>query len=137
MASNDSALAIAGIAALHRADSVATIAHDLKLLTDLWDSAAVRIEPGGPATVSRAAIIANDSAFFARNPGIGVVQYAPHYGPPIINGGSAVEWGYFDAQFVSKVGAAPIGLRGNVLRVLRRQPNGEWRFTHVIMNNGR
>jgi ketosteroid isomerase-like protein len=127
----DSATAYAGITALHRADSVATVEHDVKKLAALWDSAAIRIEPGG-ATVTKAAIIANDSQFFAGNPGVGVVQYASHIRGVSITGNSAIEWGSFDSQYVPKAGASPMSFRGNVIRGLRREANGEWKFTHVM-----
>jgi hypothetical protein len=46
--------------------------------------------------------------------------------------GWAVEWGYFEAS----VREAPAGeikqIRGNMLRVLKRQPSGEWKFARVM-----
>jgi hypothetical protein len=138
-ARDDSAAAIPGIAALHRADSVATIAGVATALRDLWDSAAVRIVPGAPATVTRAAIYKEDSTYRTNHPERNVVRYAPHYHAPWVNGNSAVEWGYFDATYVTTVGAKAdtVSVRGNALRVLRRQSNGEWRFSHVILNSAR
>jgi hypothetical protein len=134
---DDSAAAVPGIAALHRADSVATISGVPTELRELWDSAAVRIVPGGPATVTRAAIYAQDSTYRASHPATRIVQYAPRLLGLSVNGNSAVEWGYSDAQFVAAPGAAPESGRINVLRVLRRQTNGEWKFTHVIFNSAR
>jgi ketosteroid isomerase-like protein len=134
---SDSAAAVPGIAALHHADSVATISGDGKALADLWDDAAIRIEPGSAATVSKAAIVTADSQFHANSPGGGPVTYAPHFFGLAVRGDMAVEWGYFDTDYVPSRGAKPTSLRGNVLRVMRRQPNGEWKFTHVIWNRAR
>lgn len=136
---DDSAAAIPGIMALHHADSVATIAGVATELRDLWDSAAVRIVPGAAATVTRAAIYREDSTYRANHPERNVVRYSPHYRAPSVSGGLAIEWGYFDATYVTKVGAKAdtVSVRGNALRVLRRQANGDWRFSHVILNSAR
>lgn len=133
----DSAAAVAGIAALHHADSVATISGEPKELRELWDSAAVRIAPGGPPTVTRAAIFVEDSTFHAGHPTRHITVYAPHYGAPVVAGNMAVEWGYADVQVVAKPGDTPASGRINVLRVMRRQPDGAWKFTHVILNSAR
>lgn len=131
----DSATIYPGILAVHHADSVATIAEDTKQLFALWDSAAVRIVPGGPPTVGRAAIFKEDSTFFAHHPKRKVLGYAPHSSVLSARGDIAVEWGYFNAAVVDRPGANPDSGTGNVLRVMRRQPNGEWKFSHVILNS--
>jgi hypothetical protein len=137
VAQGDSAAAVAGIVALHHADSVATISGEPRELRELWDSAAVRIAPGGPATVTRAAIFAEDSAFHAGHMTRHITLYAPHYGAPVVAGNMAVEWGYADVQVIAKPGDTPASGRINVLRVLRRQPDGAWKFTHVILNSAK
>jgi hypothetical protein len=126
-----------GIAALHRADSIATIAGVASQLRDLWDSSAVRIVPGGPATVSRAAIYTEDSTYRANSANRNIVRYVTHYQPAAIHGNSAIEWGYFDATVVISNGgrADSTSFRGNALRVLKQQADGSWRFSHVIINS--
>jgi ketosteroid isomerase-like protein len=44
----------------------------------------------------------------------------------------AYEWGYFDAAQKSSEQQAPITLRAKLLRVMRRQPDGSWKFTRVM-----
>lgn len=132
---NDSVNAAAGILALHRADSIATISGDPNVLTELWDSAAVRIVPGRPATVSKAAIFTEDSTSHAHNLERHIIEYSPHFLGTAVSGNQAVEWGYFRAKVVTKSGAKPDSGRGNVLRVMRRQADGTWKFTHVILNS--
>lgn len=129
------AAAADGIAALHRADSAATVSGDPVALAALWDSAGVRQEPGSPATVTRAAMLAADTRFRAAHPGSGIVRYVPHVLGLAVHGDWAVEWGYFDSEWVAGRGARPEAFRGNLLRVLRRQSDGTWKFSHVMWNH--
>jgi len=133
-ASPDSIAAKAGIAALHRADSIATISGDPLALADLFDSAGVRQEPGSPAVVTRAAMLALDTRLRRQHPGSGIVRYVPHIEQTTFLGDHAVEWGYFHSEYIAARGAKPQSFRGNVLRVLRREPDGSWKFTHVMWN---
>jgi ketosteroid isomerase-like protein len=48
--------------------------------------------------------------------------------------GWAVEWGYFDASYRETPTSEIKRLQGRMLRVLRRQPNGEWKFARVMWN---
>ncbi len=51
-----------------------------------------------------------------------------------VHGDWAVEWMYFSAAFQEKPGAPVQRFRGKALRVLRRQPDGSWKFPHVAWN---
>lgn len=133
----DTARALAGIRALHRADSLATLAGDPDALAALWDDNGVRMEPGGPAVVGREAMRTADRRFRAAHPGSGMVRYAPHLLGVDVHGDWAAEWGYFDGAYVAQAGARPTAFRGNVLRVLRQQPDGAWKFSRVMWNPAR
>jgi hypothetical protein len=131
---SDSIAAASGIAALHRADSIATISGDPEALAALFDSAGVRQEPGAPAVVTPAAMLAEDVRFRVGHSGSGIVRYAPHFEQTSVFGDRAVEWGYFDSEYIAAHGARPESFRGNVLRIMRREPDGSWKFTHVMWN---
>lgn len=124
----------AGIAALHRADSIATVSGDPDALAMLFTSDGVRMEPGGEAVVGRDTMRAEDQRFRAAHPGSGITTYASHVASLELHGDWAVEWGYFDSDYVTGAGAAPQHVRGKVLRVLHREPDGTWRFSHVAWN---
>src|SRR5215831_14802235 len=57
---NGSEQDIAGIERLYQQDIAATLSDKADELANLWDSDAVRIQPGYPAEVSKALIVAND-----------------------------------------------------------------------------
>lgn len=124
----------AGIAALHRADSIATVSGDPDALAMLFTTNGVRMEPGGSAVVGRDTMRAEDRRFRASHPGSGITTYASHIASLEVHGDWAVEWGYFDSDYVTGAGAAVQHVRGKVLRVLHRETDGTWRFSHVAWN---
>lgn len=130
----DSARALAGIRALHRADSIATVPGDPDSLAMLFTPNGVRMEPGGAAVVGRETMRAEDLRFRATHPGSGITKYVSHIVATELHGDWAVEWGYFDSEYVTGTGAPPQSVRGKVLRVLHREPDGRWRFSHVAWN---
>lgn len=113
---------------LHQQDVRATLSGKADDLAKLWDSEAVRIGPGGPAEVGKAAIYAGDK----REEANGFVGKTLCYRPEIkdlqIAGDWAFEWGYFSYKNSGDAKA----VRGKVLRVIRKQPDGSWKFARVI-----
>jgi hypothetical protein len=133
----DSVAAAPGIAALHRADSVATIHGIATELRDLWDSAAVRIVPGGPPTISRAAIHREDSVYRANYPNRNIVRYVAHYPTLSVHGNTAVEWGGFEGTYVTTSPAKTdsFSIRGDAMRVMKRQADGSWKFSLLVIQS--
>jgi hypothetical protein len=136
-ANRDSIEAAPGIAALHRADSAATITGVPTELRDLWDSAAVRMTPGSPPTITRAAIYREDSTYHANYPNRSITRYVARYPVLSVHGNTAVEWGGFDATFASKSGAKvdSVSAHGDAMRVLKRQADGSWKFLLLDMTS--
>ena len=133
-AEND-AEAIAAIHRLDEADRAATLSGDPAALAQLWTADAYRAEPGAPGENGIAAIQADDVASAAaRKPGAGVVDYHAVITHLVVRGDVAIESGFFDMNFRRAPGEAPIPFRGNLLRVLCRQSDGSWRFSHVMWN---
>jgi ketosteroid isomerase-like protein len=123
-----------GIEALHRKDVAATLALDPKLLADLWTEDAVRLEPGGPAEVGLAAIHANDVKDIAGHPGSKVLSYQPDIKDVQIVGDCAYEWDNFDASYKESADSKVVTFHAKALRVLRKQPDGSWKFARVMWN---
>jgi ketosteroid isomerase-like protein len=109
---------------LHQQDVKATLSGKADDLATLWDNAAVRIGPGLPAEVGKAAIYANDKREEAPN-----LCYKSEIQDLQIDGDWAFEWGYF--SYKASAGTKPG--RGKVLRVIRRQPDGSWKFARVMV----
>jgi uncharacterized protein (TIGR02246 family) len=126
----------AGIEALHQRDREATLSGDPDALRMLWTDDAVRVSPGEQAEVGLEQINRDDSATAAKRPkGAGFVSYQATIKNVEVHGDVAVEWGFFDCTYKNDPKGPLIQLRGNVLRVLKRQGNGEWRFSHVMWNS--
>jgi ketosteroid isomerase-like protein len=116
---------------LHQQDVEATLSGKADDLAKLWDSEAVRIEAGRPAEISKAVIYSNDKRSEAKSDGKRILCYKPEVQDLQIAGDWAFEWGYF--SYKASANAQPVTGRGKVLRVLKRQPDGSWKFARVMV----
>ena len=117
-----------GIERLHQQDVEATLTDKADELAKLWDSEAVRIQPGRAAEVGNAEIYANDKRWEAKPDRAKTLCYKPEIKDVQIAGDWAFEWGYISYRDSSN----PKPMRGKVLRVMKRQPDGSWKFARVI-----
>ena len=122
----------AGIEKLHKDDITATIARDVDALTALCDDDAVLLQPGTPPIVGKAAYHDFMKQALAKSPSVEVVKYMPDIRDIQVAGNVAYEWGYFDATQKSSQQQAAESLRAKLLRVMKRQPDGSWKFTRVM-----
>src|SRR5215831_9363057 len=118
----------AGIEKLHEDDIGATIARDADALTATWDNDAVLLQPGTPPIVGKAAYHDFMKAAFAKSPSVKVEKYVPDIRDIEVAGDVAYEWGYFEAVQKSSEQQALQGLRAKLLRVMKRQADGSWKF---------
>jgi len=112
---------------LHQQDIDATLSGKADDLAKLWDREAVRIGPDQPAEIGKAAIYETDKREEASDEGQSLC-YKPEIKDLQITGDWAFEWGYF--SFKQSANTKP--MRGKVLRVIKRQPDGSWKFARVI-----
>src|SRR6059058_6365802 len=113
---------------LHRQDVEATLSDKADELAKLWDSEAVRIQPGRPAEVGKPEIYANDKRWESKADRPKTLCYKSEIKDVQIVGDWAFEWGYFTYKDSSN----PKPMRGKVLRVMKRQTDGSWKFARVI-----
>jgi uncharacterized protein (TIGR02246 family) len=128
----NSAAIPAGIERLHQDDITATVARDPDALTALWDDDAVLLQPGIPPIIGKAAFREFIKQALAKSRSVKVVKYVPDVRDIQVAGNVAYEWGYFDTAQKSSDQQAPQNLRAKLLRVMKRQPDGSWRFTRVM-----
>lgn len=128
----NSATVPGGIEALHQNDITATVARDPNALTALFDDDAVLLQPGIPPIIGKAAIKDFMQQALAKSPSVKIVKYVPNIRDVQIAGDLAVEWGYFEAVQKSPNQSAPQELRAKLLRVMKRQADGSWKFTRVM-----
>src|SRR5438046_4726567 len=117
-----------GIEQLHQLDVEATLSDKADELAKLWDSEAVRIEPGRAAEVGKPEIYANDKRWEEKPDRARTLCYKSEIKDAQIVGDWAFEWGYFSYRDSSN----PKPMRGKVLRVMKRQHDGSWKFARVI-----
>jgi len=116
----------AGIQKLRRQDITATLSVDPVALTELWTDDAVRLGPVPPAEVGKQAIRENNERYKANI--FKVLSYVPEPKEmTFLDGGWEVEWRQFTASFVTSPGSAPVQVRGTVLGVHKKLPDGTWK----------
>jgi ketosteroid isomerase-like protein len=118
----------AAIEELHRLDVETTLTDKADELAKLWDNDAVRIQPGKPPEVTKAVIYANDKRWETSNTTSKTLCYKAEIKDLQIAGDWAFEWGYFSYRDSSEAKPG----RGKVLRVMKRQADGSWKFARVI-----
>jgi ketosteroid isomerase-like protein len=116
---------VAAIEKLHQQDIAATLSRDPVALTDLWTDDAVRLGAGQPAEVGKQAIRESNERQTAR-PGVKVLSYVPETKDLTILDGWAIEWRYFTGS-VESPGGEVQRIRGKVLMVLKKLPDGSWK----------
>lgn len=120
----------AAIEKLKQDDVVATVARDAVAMANLWTEDAVRFGPDTPAHVGRQAIgEANERS--TASP-IKVLTFVPETRDLIIWDGGAVEWRYFTASIVASPGGERTQVRGTVLAVHKKLPDGSWKVFRAM-----
>ena len=119
---------------LHQKDVEATLSGDPTGLADLFTDDAVLLEPGSPAVVGKSAILKKNEEEKAAHPNSKVLSYRPEIKSLEVVDGWAFEWTHFDASLQESAGLDVKSFRGKSLRVLKREPDGSWKFARVMWN---
>jgi ketosteroid isomerase-like protein len=118
---------LAAIEKLRQQNIAATLSRDPVALTDLWSDDAIRIGVGQPADVGKQAIRASNDRQTA-NKDFKVLSYVPEIKDfTFLDGGWAVEWRTFTASYVESPGGEVKQIRGTVLGVWKKLPDGSWK----------
>jgi ketosteroid isomerase-like protein len=118
---------VAGVEKLRQQDIDATLSLDLFALTELWTDDAVRLGPVPPADVGKQTIRESNERQTA-NKGFKVLSYVPEYKEMIfLDGGWEVEWRPYTFSFTTSASGAPVHIRGMVLGVSKKLPDGTWK----------
>jgi len=121
----------AAIERLHEEDRQATLSDSADQLSKLWDKDAVRFTAGSPAEIGAAVIYADDKRWEMSSGRERTLCYDIEIQDVQIAGGWAFEWGYLSGKS-SKGGTESI-FYGKVMRVMKRQSDGTWRFSRVMV----
>ena len=96
-------------------------------LTEMWTDDAVRFGPVPPAEVGKQAIRESNERL-APNKEFKVLSYVPENREMIfLDGGWEVEWRPYTVSFITSPDGAPVHIRGMVLGVHKKMPDGTWK----------
>lgn len=121
----------AGIEKLRKADIDATLTQDPSALSSLWSDHGVNLQsPAGPV-VGLQALNELYAKFRVAHPNFKVLKYSPEFKDLQIVDGWAIE--SVDANGTFKMSAMddPVAVQQKLLRVLKRQSDGSWKFALV------
>jgi ketosteroid isomerase-like protein len=123
---------MAEIEKCHRQDIAATLSRDTAALTELWTDDAVRLQQDGPDDIGKEAIRATNERQKAATPELRVLSYVPETKELTITDGWAFEWRHYTASYVQSPGGEVKRIRGKVLMVLKKLPDGSWKCARAM-----
>jgi hypothetical protein len=120
-----------GVEKLRKADIDATLTQDPSALTTLWSEDGVNLQsPDGPV-VGLKALHELYAKFRVEHPGFKVLKYSPEFTDLQIVDGWAMESVDANGTFTMSAKDAPVAVQQKLLRVLKRQSDGSWKFALV------
>ena len=125
---------LAAIKALHDEDVAATLSGDPKRLANLFSEDGVLLEPGTRPQVGRDAILRENLKEKTSRPNAREISYTIKFSGSSYATDVVIEWGTFEAQYQADPHVPIRRFRGRILRVLKRQTDGSWRFFRVMWN---
>ena len=120
-----------GIERLHEEDIKATLSDSADQLARLWDKDAVRFPAGRPAEIGAAEIYADDKRWEMSSGRERTLCYDMEVQDVEIAGDWAFEWGYASGK--NAKGDKMSIEYATVMRVMKRQSDGTWRFARVMV----
>jgi len=112
--------------------TAAVRAKDILRLTDMVTEDAVFLPPGFPPIRGKQAVEAMYNSFF---PQFSSVEQTATLEEVEVAGDLAYAWGTESFVLVPMTGGSPIEMQGKGMSILRRQPDGSWKFARGINNS--
>jgi uncharacterized protein (TIGR02246 family) len=122
----------AGIEKLHKDDVAATLMRDPDALAALFDEDGVLLQPGYSPVIGKEEFTEFIKQNLAKSASTKVLKYAPQIRDVQVEGNVAYEWGVFDSTVRASEHDQPKDFRARFVRVLKRQPDGSWKFSRVM-----
>jgi ketosteroid isomerase-like protein len=123
------------INALHNKNIEASLALDEAVLESLWTDDVVTMHPGSPPIVGRAANAERLKAGIEKMKDQEVLAYNEEFQEIRIQGDWAYEWGSITGRTRPFSGGNETSYKFNVMRILQRQPDGNWKVARSIYND--
>ncbi len=119
---------------LHRKDQAATKAYDVAALTALWTDDVIAFPPNGQPIVGKKANTDNLNAGLEQSKLMDILDYNQKWEEVTIAGDYAYEWGTFYSMVALRSTAQTTKAEFKVMRVLKRQPDGNWKVHRSMWN---
>jgi uncharacterized protein (TIGR02246 family) len=119
---------------IHERDIAAVNAGDVETLVSLMTDDIVLLPPGQPPLVGKESARAMIEADLEQGRDFEIVEYVQDWEEVQVVGDYAFEWGTFNSAVQAKAGGETIRQSNNVIRILRRQPDGSWKVCRAIWN---
>ncbi len=120
---------------LHQRDIAASLALDVDKLVALWDDNMVAMPPNSPPLVG----IAANRAYLAKNrvqmAGADILAYEQQWDEVHVVGDYAFEYGSIRSRIRMQDAKQEQAFAFNVMRVLKRQADGDWKVYRTIWND--
>jgi uncharacterized protein (TIGR02246 family) len=123
------------INALHDKDIQASLALDADALASLWTDDIVTLAPGAPPVVGREANRARLDKQVEQMKSVEVLSYNEQFQEVQVVGDWAWEYGTVTGRTRPFSGGKETQMQFNLLRVLKRQPDGTYRIARTIYND--
>jgi ketosteroid isomerase-like protein len=121
----------AGIEKLRRADIDATLAQEPGALSKLWSDDGINLQTPRAPTVGIDALKEFYEKFRFEHPEFKVLEYSPDFKDLEVVDGWAIEVIDANAKFRMSAKDDPITVQQKLVRVLKQQNDGSWKFAMV------
>lgn len=123
---------------LHQDDITASLALDVEKLASLWDDEVVALPPNSRPIVGKQANRAWLEKSAAALKGTDILGYEEHWDEVRVIGDFAYEYGTIESRMRPSSSTKPadeVAQTFNVMRVLKKQPEGTWKIYRTIWND--
>ena len=125
---------MAAIEQLHRSDSAAAKVGDVDTLATLWTADAVALPPGEQPIIGIDAIRGWLNKNRLDTAKMEITEYVMDFKEVRVVGDQAFEWARTSISMRPKGAANYFHASGNLMRILRKQPDGNWKVARSIWN---
>ncbi len=120
---------------LHNTDIKAALAFDVDTLVTLWDDDIVSIPPGSAPIVGKKANFEHVQELKKRAADTEILAYEQKWAEVRVEGDYGYEYGTIHQVVRPPMAKAEQALDFNVMRILRKQPDGSWKIYRSIFND--
>jgi uncharacterized protein (TIGR02246 family) len=125
---------LAKIHQLQNRDKKASLAHDFDTLLSLWSNDGVLNSPDGPTIQGKQAIAKQMAKYRAAGKNYNVIEYEHNFNEIKILNDRVFEWGSYHGTSEAVDTGERSTETGKLMRILKRQPDGNWNCARAIWN---